>query len=307
MFDGKKIKRGADVDLLGFENDPASERKEKFQQDMVVIQDTLKCLQEIDRLVEHGLEVNSKTKQELYALLRTCFETFSVYLMELRKLRKTKENAMKNYKEKIKKDPSLSKTLEYAMDCCRTATYQIDNCLSQVLKTQFEICRTGAFLNGVLHLFAGGRTVDISTQENVKLLKSVEEMKEQLNTEELPTACVKQRSDDWYNARKTVKVTGSTVYSAVGCDGLKSLNNHIDKVCNKNDTSVPSESRVKAMEHGITCEEHEIATLASVIMPFLYPDMTFCEEGYYLQNGMIATLIAFSLHNISICNRTKEK
>ena len=289
MFDGKKIKRGTDIDLLGFESEPASERKEKFQQDMVVIQNTLKCLQEIDRSLENEQVVNANNKQELFAFLISCFKIFSVYLMELRKLRKTKENAMKNYKEKIRKDPSLSKTLEYAMDCCRTATYQIDNCVSQLLKTQFEICRTGAYVNGVLHLFATSRSVDLTSQENVNLLKSVKEMKEDLNTEELPTACVKQRSEEWFNARKKVKVTGSTVYSAVGCDGLKALNNHIDKVCNKDKNTVPPESQVKAMEHGIACEEHEIATLASVIMPFLYPYMTYNEEGYYLENGIIVS------------------
>ena len=62
MFDGKKIKRGTDIDLLGFESEPASERKEKFQQDMVVIQKFLEYLQEIDQ----SLEMNRWSMQIIY-------------------------------------------------------------------------------------------------------------------------------------------------------------------------------------------------------------------------------------------------
>ena len=141
MFDGKKIKRGTDIDLLGFESETASETKEKFQQDMVKLQHPLKCLQEIDRPLENEQVVNANNKQELFAFLISCFKIFSVYFMELQKLRKTKNNAMKNYKEKIIKDPSLSKTLEYAMECCLTATYmyQIDNEYQQLKQWKVSI------------------------------------------------------------------------------------------------------------------------------------------------------------------------
>ena len=83
MFDGKKIKSGTDIDPLGFESKPASQRKEKFQQDMVVIQNPRKCLQEIDRSLENEQVVNANNKQELFAFLIKCFKFFSVYLMEL--------------------------------------------------------------------------------------------------------------------------------------------------------------------------------------------------------------------------------
>ena len=68
MFDGKKIKRGTDIDLLGFESEPASKRKEKFLQDMVVIQNHLKCLQEIDR----SLEMN---KWSMQIINRNCLHS----------------------------------------------------------------------------------------------------------------------------------------------------------------------------------------------------------------------------------------
>ena len=38
-----------------------------------------------------------------------------------------------------------------------------------------------------------------------------------------------------------------------------------------------------AMQHGVESEKHEIATLASISMPFPYPELTFHEEGYYIE------------------------
>ena len=63
--------------------------------------------------------------------------------------------------------------------------------------------------------------MDISEQMNVKLLKSVDEMKEELEVDDLETRYTKQRSPEWHDARKHVNVTGSPIYGATGCDGLK--------------------------------------------------------------------------------------
>ena len=298
MFDGKKIKRGADMDLLGFEKEPLKERKAKFDIDCGVIEETIKSVKQISYLIENGQDVDKSSEAHLYELLIKCFKTISCYVMELRKLKKSKEAALRNYKEKIRKDPSLGKTLEYAMDSCRTSIFQIDNCVTQFMDVQLEICKTGAFLNGVIHLFASPPlqntvrfplTIDIDTQQNVKLLKPVEEMKVQLETNDLPTRYVKQRSDEWFKARQEVKVTGSTMYAAVGCETLKSQNNHIDKLQSNSEIQKPSEDQEKRMKHGTESEVHEIATLAGMIMPFLFPDMTYHEEGYYVEDEVIVS------------------
>ena len=41
------------------------------------------------------------------------------------------------------------------------------------------------------------------------------------------------------------------------------------------------------MQHGIASEEHEIATLVGVSMPFLFPEMIYHEEGYCVEDGVI--------------------
>ena len=92
---------------------------------------------------------------------------------------------------------------------------------------------------------------------------------------------IKQRSDKWFEERKKVKVTGSSVYRAVGCDGLKNQKEHFNQVINGALPAEPSEVQRLAMEHGTESEIHQMATMCGIIMPFLFPDLTFQEEGVY--------------------------
>ena len=114
--------------------------------------------------------------------------------------------------EKAKKDGIAQ--YAYAMDLCRTLLYQTENCVDVFLNVQMSICETGASLNNVTHLFAKRKSVNIPSQDNALLLKSHEDTGIQEN-EPLETWNTKQRSKIWFNARKTFKVTGSTIYEAV--------------------------------------------------------------------------------------------
>ena len=177
MFDGKKIKRRSDMDLLGFKKEPLAVKKQTFQNDLDVIESTLNALQSANKAVENGQGMERCTQDYLREVLVKCSKTVSKYLMELRKLRQVKGPAMRNYKERISKDPSLAKTLVYAMDSCRTSCYQIDLCISQLLEIQMELCRTCSYLSGTLSLFASSGFVDIKQQQNVKLLPSTRDEK----------------------------------------------------------------------------------------------------------------------------------
>jgi len=54
--------------------------------------------------------------------------------------------------------------------------------------------------------------------------------RDHLNVTVVPPALTKQRSQEWINARRNAKVTGSTIYTAIGCDSLKKQKQHFDKV-----------------------------------------------------------------------------
>ena len=100
---------------------------------------------------------------------------------------------------------------------------------------------------------------------------------------------IKQRTPQWIEERKTKKVTGSTIYQAIGCDGLKRQREHFDKVVSHIDPPSPSEIQQKAMRHGVESEIHQLATMSGIIMPFLYPELVFYEEGYYVQDNVLVS------------------
>ena len=229
----------------------------------------------------------SKT-QDVYYHLRNCLRLFSYLLRSLRILRISKDSALAKYKDRIKKDPSLSKTLEYAIDSCCTCLYQIDNCLSTILDAQWVICKSGAIINNEQDSFANGKEINLSEQSNVKLLKSVKEMKAELKVDDLESRYIKQRSPEWQNARKQVKVNGSTIYGATGCDELKREVEHFDSVISGKEKQFSTVCQA-AMKYGTESEIHQIATLSSVIMPFLFPGLNYHEEGFYVDRGAIVS------------------
>ena len=204
--------------------------------------------------------------------------------MEVRSHKKAKELAIKRFKEKIERDPSLAKTLTFAVDSCRTMVYQLDNCLSGLLNCQWEICKAGIFLNGLLKLFpTDEKEICLHNQANVQLIT------DQDPDTNSATSKNKQRSDAWFIARKDKKVTGSVVYTATGCEGLKKMNEHYDNVVCGVSKQSHTEQQQKAMQHGVDSEKHEIATLTGIVLPFMFPNLVYREEGFYVENGIMVS------------------
>lgn len=119
-------------------------------------------------------------------------------------------------------------------------------------------------------------------------MKSVNEMKEDLDVDTLETRYIKQKSSEWQEARKQVTVTGSTIYGATGYDGLKRELEHFDSVISKEEKKLSAVCE-EAMKYGTDCEVHEIATVSSVMLPFLYRDLDYHEDGFCLDKRSIVS------------------
>ena len=82
---------------------------------------------------------------------------------------------------------------------------------------------------------------------------------------------VKQRSEKWHALRKTARVTGSTLYKAIGLDTLQhQKEHHYTYVCGRSEP-VPDSLLSKRLKHGTENEVNIIATLVSKIMPAFLP------------------------------------
>ncbi|XP_070537447.1 uncharacterized protein [Ptychodera flava] len=88
---------------------------------------------------------------------------------------------------------------------------------------------------------------------------------------------IKQRSSLWFQARKQVRVTASTLYNAVGCAGLKGQREHYQQAVLGFERPPPDTSVQEAMDWGTKHEVCSLATLASKVLPALYPECCLVE------------------------------
>ena len=77
----------------------------------------------------------------------------------------------------------------------------------------------------------------------------------------------KQKSDKWFELRRENRITGSTIFRAIGMNTLKEQQEHYDKV-------------FKGIEKPLSkAKIHALATLLGKILPVYYPHLTFIEDG----------------------------
>ena len=120
-----------------------------------------------------------------------------------------------------------------------------------------DICIVLSYLNDAK--FCDGKVVNFNQQSNFSPLlqhKSTDNHRK-----------IEQRSEEWFNVRQGATVTGSTIYKAVGCDGLKKMREHYDNVlCKEKSPDVPKGSQ-DAMKYGTENEVNAMATFVGSILP----------------------------------------
>ncbi|XP_070564965.1 uncharacterized protein [Ptychodera flava] len=117
---------------------------------------------------------------------------------------------------------------------------------------------------------------------------------------------VKQRSTVWFKARKEVKVTASTLYNAVGCAGLKAQKEHYRQaVLGFEKPPYPSAVQ-EAMDYGNKHEVCALATIATKVLPSIYPDCCLLEVGAFrISVGTVDIII--SPDGYIYCNKSNEQ
>ncbi|XP_045178040.2 uncharacterized protein LOC123538138 [Mercenaria mercenaria] len=287
MLDGKKIKRGTDVDLLGFETDKTlKEREDERDRQLKVLDKSIIAITSAQEKTNEIQETPKEMKSSILTHLIGLLLLFSEVLRGLRKLRFKKQHSLSKLKD-LGGDEWRKSKYAYAIDTCITTLWRIGNVIDKAMNVQRCICKAGACINKTAHLFAQTDMIDLNCQANLRILKSPDKLP--AGTVVKNTSIIKQRSDLWFAERKEMKVTGSSIFQAIGCDSLKRQEEHFEKVINGVDPPEPSETQQKAMQHGTDCENHQVATMCGMIMPFLYPDLIFQEEGYYVKDNILVS------------------
>ena len=101
----------------------------------------------------------------------------------------------------------------------------------------------------------------------------------QLNTPE-NYEYIKQGSDQWHTLRKTTRVTGSSLYRAIGLDTLQRQKEHHYTFVSGRSPNVHDPTTEKRLKHGRDNEVNIITTLvAKIMIAFLPPCYSFFEVG----------------------------
>ena len=144
-------------------------------------------------------------------------------------------------------------------------------------------------MNSCAHLYAKGPDVDLGQQENYVCLSDLAS-----ESEEIQPYFIKQRCERWLEIRKTARATGSTLHAALGLNSLKTQLQHFDYVINGLDKPSVDVQTTGRMQYGVDQEIDGIATLVSKVLPIFCPDVTYVEEGCYIEYSDNRTLLIVS-------------
>ena len=273
-FDGKKLKQGltatsGDVDLLGFEKGSTlMDRRRQLSERMELVKGLCNRLQKADTSTDLHLlsvDVSNETRQVLLDSL----QILAVDAIDIRALQKKKEYALEKFIMRGGQEWRQGR-FAFVISAIKAFLYDIQKYLKAHTQLIQDICKTVAYVNKEIY----------SDQLQVHLPSNNRFRDVENNTSQDECRKIKQRSKEWFEARENAVVTGSTIYSAVGLDGLKRMREHFDtKVCSEKRLE-PSQAVKDAMQYGTDNEINATSTLVGVVLPVIAPSCFMQEEGY---------------------------
>ena len=277
-FDGKKLKQGltptsGDVDLLGYEIGPTlHERQSELSHRLSVVRN----------LKAHLNNFNEKTTIRslpctVHALIRNIFlesiRAISTDAIKIREVEKKKEYALTKFMERGGENWRVGK-FAFVVSAIKAYLYDIRKYLDAHIVELRNVSSIVAMINDSYYCE--------NKQVNLQLLTNYRNIEQ--NTSADSCRKIQQRSQPWHEARQKAVVTGSTLYQAVGCDGLQKMKEHFDSHICKEKARTKSSTAQSAMSYGTDNEINATATFVSTVMPVIAPTCVFQEEGYVMKS-----------------------
>ena len=206
------------------------------------------------------------------------------------------------------KNPHMTDLFEHSLCHIFQHTTQLENCVNRTLNIIVDLCKILAHMNGVSSLIPETCFVQLHKQPNFFPLLSAEFVSLYLDLELKENAqFCSQRSEIWHCLRKKARVTGSTMFKALGFESLKAEKEHI-YVFGKGRPPKDVDPEVqKYLDFGTENEIHAVATLVGCIMPVLLaPCYIFLECGPAFIHGLSRNnLIEVSVDGIVQCKNSE--
>ena len=130
-------------------------------------------------------------------------------------------------------------------------------------------------------VFSSQKPVELHLHDNAHFLFPPEHLCPYFNLD-LPenTDIIKQRSEKWLDVRKKAKVTGNTLYNALGLSLLGDLKQHHYQFLKKRSPPPFSDEVKKRMKYGQENEKNALAAVIGGLLPAFLPNcFSFLEVG----------------------------
>lgn len=128
---------------------------------------------------------------------------------------------------------------------------------------------------GQNYVIGSRSTVNLNEQSNYICLMS---LSEDIDASPEKANYVKQRGNASLELRKGGRITGSTIFRAIGLGTLKEQQQHYEQVYQGKESPVSAELQ-ELFDYGTSQEINALDTLVGKIMPVCFPDLMYRENG----------------------------
>ena len=181
---------------------------------------------------------------------------------------------------------------------------QLENCVNRALNVIVDLCKILAHMNGAGSLIPETHFVQLHKQANFPPLLPTEFVFPYLDLDlKENTQFCSKRSEIWHHLRKKARVTGGTMFNALGFESLKAEKEHV-YVCVKGRPPKDVDLEVqKYLDFSIANKIHGVSMLVGCIMPGLLPPCyIFLECGpAFIHGASRKNLIEVSMDGIIQC------
>ena len=276
-FDGKLIAPGCKGESTGDSNLWGEEGPSNLQQSVKILKRCTNVAKSVD------VDMESYSIPQHYSHLS---ELLNVLSLRIKRLRNRISGAFYLRKKLIQKCGD-SDELKYKhhrqMSTLNQNTAECEAVIRCLLEMNIKTTEIMAALNNNLdvHIHQKARHINLTEHANNFQLLPPEVVRLVLDiTKEENVQYIKQRSQEWFEVRKSARVTGSSVNKAIGLDTLaKQKEHHYVRVRGREPKPVSPELQ-KLFNHGMKNEINAIATLVATVVPAYLPAcFSFYEVG----------------------------
>ena len=185
------------------------------------------------------------------------------------------------------KNPDKKMSYARGMSALNENSTACDNIVHSSLQLQYKLCNTIAKCDGRVDVLNEAKLINLSDQSNVHVLLHPDYVSTIMDLSVTGNSqFIKQGTDLWTEKRKEARVTGSTLYRALGLETFAAQKEHFHIHIQKRTPKPFSEELKLKFQYGTRNEQNALATLVGAgVFSIFPPCFAFMEQGIHFVHG----------------------